>query len=63
MQLTVGPHFNILYDANVRFLKDIGVIIAALIMWKLKSPSRFYADPAASLAISFIIFASALPIS
>ncbi|KAF8347863.1 CDF zinc transporter [Amanita rubescens] len=44
-------------------INNIGVIIAALIMWKLKSPIRFYADPAASLAISFIIFASALPIT
>ncbi len=42
---------------------DIGVIIAAVIMWKLESPKRLYADPAASLAISLIIFASAIPMS
>ncbi|KAF8737215.1 hypothetical protein AX14_013251 [Amanita brunnescens Koide BX004] len=42
---------------------NIGVIIAAVIMWKLKSQSRFYADPAASLAISCIIFTSAIPIT
>lgn len=42
-------------------INNIGVIIAAVIMWKLKSPHRLYADPSASLAISLIIFASAIP--
>ncbi|KAF8630132.1 hypothetical protein AX15_003088 [Amanita polypyramis BW_CC] len=42
-------------------INNIGVIIAALIIWRVKSPLRFYADPAASLAISFIIFAGAIP--
>lgn len=42
---------------------DIGVIIASLILWKLDSPNRFYADPTASLAISLIIFGSAIPMS
>lgn len=32
-------------------------------IWKLHSPQRFYADPAVSLAISFIIFGSAIPMS
>jgi Co/Zn/Cd efflux system component len=44
-------------------LQDVGVIVAALIMWKTHSPARFYADPAVSLAISLIIFASAIPLS
>jgi Co/Zn/Cd efflux system component len=44
-------------------LQDVGVIVAALIMWKTHSASRFYADPAVSLAISLIIFASAIPLS
>jgi solute carrier family 30 (zinc transporter), member 1 len=42
---------------------DLGVIIAGLIILKLTSPSRFYADPAISLAISLMIFASAIPLS
>jgi len=37
--------------------------VAALIMWKTHSPNRFYADPAVSLAISLIIFASAIPLT
>lgn len=32
-------------------------------MWKLHSPNRLYADPSVSLAISLIIFASAIPMS
>lgn len=42
---------------------DIGVIIAAIIFMKLSSPKRFYADPAVSLAISFIIFGGSIPMS
>lgn len=50
---------------NIAWLRDIdiGVIIAAVIMWKLSSPARFYADPAISMIISFVIFASAIPLS
>lgn len=44
-------------------LIDIGVIITAVLLWKLESPKRFYADPAMSLAISLVIFASAIPLS
>jgi len=42
---------------------NVGVILAAVIMWKTMSPKRFYADPAVSLAISLIIFASAVPLT
>ncbi|KAF9067654.1 putative CDF zinc transporter [Rhodocollybia butyracea] len=44
-------------------VNNIGVIIAALLIWKLDSPKRFYADPAASMLISFIIFGSAIPLT
>ncbi len=43
-------------------LNNIGVIIAALIIWLADSPHRFYADPAAGLAISLMILLSALPL-
>ncbi|KIL69290.1 hypothetical protein M378DRAFT_774413 [Amanita muscaria Koide BX008] len=42
-------------------VNNIGVMIAAVIMWKTASPSRFYADPAISMAISLMIFAAAIP--
>ena len=32
-------------------------------MWKLDSPHRFYADPAASLAIGLIIMGGSIPLS
>jgi zinc transporter 1 len=44
-------------------VNNVGVIIAALIMWKTHSAARFYADPAVSLLISMIIFASAMPLT
>ncbi|KIM44700.1 hypothetical protein M413DRAFT_442658 [Hebeloma cylindrosporum] len=55
----VGVLIHLLGDA----VNNIGVIIAAVIFLKLSSPKRFYADPAVSLAISFIIFASAIPMT
>nr|XP_019046742.1 hypothetical protein I302_05496 [Kwoniella bestiolae CBS 10118]OCF25672.1 hypothetical protein I302_05496 [Kwoniella bestiolae CBS 10118] len=45
-------------DAN-----NVGVIIAAAVMWKLSSPKRFYADPAVSLVIAMMIFLSAIPLA
>ncbi|KAK7025226.1 cation efflux protein [Favolaschia claudopus] len=44
-------------------INNVGVIVAGIIIWKLHSPSRFYADPATSLAISLIIFGSAIPMT
>uniref|UniRef100_D8Q1J1 Cation efflux protein n=1 Tax=Schizophyllum commune (strain H4-8 / FGSC 9210) TaxID=578458 RepID=D8Q1J1_SCHCM len=44
-------------------INNIGVIIASLVIWKVHSPERFYADPAASLIISLIIFSSAIPLT
>ncbi|KAJ4468882.1 putative CDF zinc transporter [Lentinula aciculospora] len=44
-------------------VNNIGVIVAAILIWKLDSPSRFYADPTASMLISFIIFGTAIPLT
>jgi len=55
----LGVLIHLLGDA----INNIGVIIAAVIMWKLENPKRLYADPSASLAISLIIFASAIPMT
>jgi len=61
-----GPGHNLgLFAVMVHLLGDainnIGVIIASVIMWKLDSPYRFYADPIASLIISFVIFGGTIP--
>ncbi|KAI5259280.1 cation efflux protein [Aureobasidium subglaciale] len=44
-------------------LNNLGVIAAALVMMLVRSPSRFYADPAVSMAIAIMIASSALPLS
>ena len=44
-------------------IRDVGVIVAAVLIWQTHHPARFYADPAVSLFISLIIFASAVPLS
>jgi len=55
----VGVLVHLLGDA----VNNLGVIIAAVILWKVKSPHRFYADPTASIIISLMIFASAIPMT
>lgn len=54
----MGALLHLVGDA----INNIGVMIAAAIMWKADSPKRFYADPTASLIISLMIFFSALPL-
>ncbi|KXN87431.1 Zinc/cadmium resistance protein [Leucoagaricus sp. SymC.cos] len=65
--VTVHQHNLGLAGVLVHLLGDavnnIGVIIAAIIMWKVPSDKSHYADPAASLAISLIIFTSAIPMT
>ncbi|WWC69824.1 uncharacterized protein I206_103767 [Kwoniella pini CBS 10737] len=55
----LGVLVHLLGDA----VNNIGVIIAAAIMWKTTSPHRFYADPAVSLIISVLIFLGAVPLA
>lgn len=44
-------------------INNIGVIISAVIIWFVKSPSRFYADPAVSMWIAIMILISAIPLT
>ncbi|KAF1836389.1 cation efflux protein [Decorospora gaudefroyi] len=44
-------------------INNIGVIISAVIIWFVKSPSRFYADPAVSMWIAIMILLSAIPLT
>ncbi|THZ83755.1 cation efflux protein [Aureobasidium pullulans] len=44
-------------------LNNLGVIAAALVMTLVRSPTRFYADPAVSMAIAIMIASSALPLT
>jgi zinc transporter 1 len=39
---------------------NLGVIIAAAIIWKTTFPARFYADPAASMGIGLVLILTAI---
>ncbi|KAL2264313.1 hypothetical protein VTK26DRAFT_7279 [Humicola hyalothermophila] len=54
----LGAMLHVVGDA----LNNVGVIIAAVVIWFSTSPARFYADPAVSMAISLMILFSALPL-
>ncbi|KAI8648727.1 hypothetical protein NCS55_01481000 [Fusarium keratoplasticum] len=54
----MGVFLHVVGDA----VNNIGVIIAASIIWKTSSPARFYADPAVSMAIALMIFFSSWPL-
>jgi zinc transporter 1 len=54
----MGALLHVLGDA----LNNVGVIIAAAVIWFTSSPARFYADPAVGMAISLMILCSAGPL-
>lgn len=54
----LGVMIHVIGDA----LNNIGVIIAALIIWKTSYNARYYADPAAGIGISLMIFLSSIPL-
>ncbi|ESU16384.1 hypothetical protein SNK03_009575 [Fusarium graminearum] len=54
----LGVFIHVLGDA----INNIGVIIAAVIIWKVKGQGRYYADPAVGVFISLMILASAVPL-
>jgi len=43
-------------------MNNIGVIIAAAVIWKARYEGRFYADPAVSMGIALMITLSGLPV-
>ncbi|KAF5634398.1 zinc cadmium resistance [Fusarium tjaetaba] len=54
----LGVFTHVLGDA----INNIGVIIAAVLIWQLKGEGRYYADPAVGVFISLMILLSALPL-
>lgn len=54
----MGVLLHIMGDAA----NNIGVIIAAAVIWKTSYAARFYADPAASMGIAAMIMLSSLPL-
>jgi len=55
----MGVLIHVIGDA----INNIGVIISAVIIWFVKSPARFYADPAVSMWIAIMILISAVPLT
>jgi zinc transporter 1 len=55
----MGVMLHVLGDA----INNIGVIISAVIIWFVKSPKRFYADPAVSMWIALMILISSYPLA
>lgn len=54
----LGVIIHVMGDA----LNNIGVIVAAAIIWKCEGKSRYYADPGASIFIAIMILLSAIPL-
>jgi len=54
----MGVLLHIMGDAA----NNIGVIIAAAVIWKTSYAARFYADPAVSMGIAAMIILSSLPL-
>ncbi|KAH8764323.1 cation efflux family protein [Diaporthe sp. PMI_573] len=55
----LGVLIHVIGDA----INNIGVIIAAVVIWQTRSEARFYADPAASMFIAIMIFLSSIPLT
>lgn len=55
---TMGVFLHVIGDA----LNNIGVMASAAAIWWGKTEGRFYADPAVSLGISFMICATSIPL-
>lgn len=43
-------------------INNVGVIIAAAVIWQAKYEGRFYVDPGVSMGIAIMILLSALPL-
>ncbi|KAK2802240.1 hypothetical protein FQN50_007420 [Emmonsiellopsis sp. PD_5] len=54
----MGVLLHVVGDA----INNIGVIIAALVIWLAHYEGRFYADPGVSVGIALLILASAIPL-
>lgn len=55
----LGVFIHVMGDA----LNNIGVIVAAVIVWKASGEGRYYADPAVGVFIALMILFSALPLA
>lgn len=54
----LGALIHVMGDA----INNLGVIMAALLIWLVKSDARFYADPGVSVGIAIMIILSSVPL-
>jgi zinc transporter 1 len=54
----MGVLIHVIGDA----VNNVGVIIAALVIWLAKFDARYYADPGVSIGIAILILLSSLPL-
>lgn len=54
----LGVMIHVIGDA----INNVGVIVAAVVIWKGEGNGRFYADPGVSLFIALTIMGSAWPL-
>lgn len=54
----MGVLFHVIGDA----INNIGVMVAALVIWLTHYEGRYYADPGTSMGIAFMIFLSSIPL-
>jgi len=54
--------FGVLLHVVGDAINNIGVMISAGAIWGAKSDSRYYADPAISMAIAFMILGTSIPL-
>lgn len=55
----IGVLIHIIGDA----INNIGVIVAALIIWQCSGHERYYADPAVGVFIAIMIMLTAVPLT
>jgi Co/Zn/Cd efflux system component len=55
--------FGVLLHVIGDAINNIGVMISAGAIWGAKSDSKYYADPAVSMAIAFMILGTSIPLS
>lgn len=55
----LGVLIHVVGDA----INNVGVIVAALIIWKTDSPARYYADPSIGIFIAIMIILTAVPLT
>lgn len=55
----MGAFLHVVGDA----INNVGVIISALVIWRVEGEKRFYVDPAIGVFIAIMIFFTAIPLT